>query len=818
MQRGTGGGAAGAVEVPAGEGRRSPARGGVAYRPLPRAAGGAAGVNAQKPRKGLPIDSAAGEGNLHAVEALRRPEGEIRQIGGGALEILGGGGHAGANAVGAGPVVVESALVEVRQGLKGDVVQPLAGLVHGEVVEVRQRQLHEAAGGAGVVYIPSAAASGGLDVDLHRTGEGHAVAVLPGKGHPDHAVEALRRHEGDGIQRLQAEGVAALHRRTPAAAPAAVEGALAGGGRGEADEVHALAGHGGGVIVKIPAVKADIARAVVVVLEPSVQLPGDHDDQLAVVAGACGAVAGVADGHRAHEALGGDEGNLLQVLPAVLLHSGHTGAVVQLALPVPVQHALRGGGQGEDHVAQGGAGLLLADLAEGCGRQGQGLSVGRSEGHVGLGFGDLHLNFPLEGAPVPGGAGEGDDGLLLGVGGVGHEHHVGDIGPLGLAPDVQSLHGAHARAGAVHGLVPQVQRTLGRRDGEAGDGHQGLIPLRLDGLLTQRVQGLLQGGEAQGLADRGGVLGGDDEVVVALHVDGDVGVVDARLDGHHGGARRNRVNGQAAAVIAHGADHVGAVTGNFHRALRRVAIVVDTVVAAGNLGRVGKVDGLVLLEGDFRLHRDDAADGDEEVKLAPGGNPRLGGGDAGDLRVAGGDALHVEGVAVAAGVVDRLGDGLIGGGPDDVVVVVGRDGPAVGVLGADAGAEGGAPLHVQGKGVGLVAGADTGGAVVYGDKNRIRCGGRRGILLVSVLPLQQGGGGQGEGQQQGQQQGQAPPGSGMLHRTRSFSGDGPDGETGAGGCPLPWGCAAIGGSWGLDVRSAGRCRCLLPQFRSPLSE
>ena len=137
-----GGLAAGGIKIIAGKPGGILSGDRIAYRIGYAAARAFAVADGENRRKGLAINGAAGEGDLYRPpEILGGPEGQVRQIGRGAVKILGGGGHPGAHAAGAGPVVVKRALIEVRQGLEADVVQPLPGEGFTQAGKVRQFQL-----------------------------------------------------------------------------------------------------------------------------------------------------------------------------------------------------------------------------------------------------------------------------------------------------------------------------------------------------------------------------------------------------------------------------------------------------------------------------------------------------------------------------------------------------------------------------------------------------------------------------------------------------------------------------------------------------
>ena len=148
-------------------------------------------------------------------------------------------------------------------------------------------------------------------MELHRAGEGLAFDVTAGKRDTHNAVEPIRRHKGhvaDG-------GLAPIivvrplcHRDIPAAV---VQLALGGGGRGEADIADAPAGDAGTEAVKIPGTEVDAPPALVIVGNVHIQPLGHvhHDFPGELTSG--DTISGIADLDRAHEALGGDKGDLI---------------------------------------------------------------------------------------------------------------------------------------------------------------------------------------------------------------------------------------------------------------------------------------------------------------------------------------------------------------------------------------------------------------------------------------------------------------------------------------------------------------------------
>ena len=358
-----GGLTAGGVEITAGEGHRGLAHGGVGHRARLAAARARAAGDGQDPREGLAVDGGPGEGDVHTAEAAGRPEGEVGDIGRGAVEVPGGRGGPGAHAAGAGAVMVEGALVEIRQGLEADVVQPLAGHALAEAGEVGQGQLHRLAGGADIGDVPGPAA-GGLDVELHRSRKGEAGTAGAAEGDAHDAVEAFGGDEGHPIQLGGAILPALGSGGAPGAVPVQIEDALGGRGKGEGDGRQGLAGGVLAEVLEVPAVEAHQAAAVVVIGDGVVQALLDLDHQLAVVFDAGDAVARVADAHRAYIALGRDEGDGVQLLGGILLIRRDLGGVVPLVAVVEVEGALGGGGESEDHVAKGRAGLLVAGRAK----------------------------------------------------------------------------------------------------------------------------------------------------------------------------------------------------------------------------------------------------------------------------------------------------------------------------------------------------------------------------------------------------------------------------------------------------------------------
>ena len=680
MQGGVGGLAAGGVKLGAVEGHGLLGAGGVGHRSGSAAPRALAGGDHQKAREGLAADRRQREGDLHAAEVRRRPEGQVVDVGRGAVEILGRRSHAGADGPGAGAVVEEGALGIVRQGLEGHIVQPRPRDGLAEVGEVRQHRLSGLAGVEDVAVL----GDGGLDVQLHRAGEVRAVPVLAGEGDADHAVKALRRHEGDIVQLGVGHGAVPADGAPPAVEPVIIERALVGGGQGEADGAHPVAGHGLAVGVEVAAAEGDDPRAVILILDGLVQGAGDLDDHLAGVLDAGGAVARVADGHRAHIALCGDEGDVVQALAVKLLRGGDPGGVVQLVLIVPVQHALGGGGQGEDHIAQVPPGLGLADPGEILRLQLQGHVRAGGQGHIlGLGVGERDLNASLEGTAIGGGSGKGDGGLLPAEGLVGHKGQVPDVRPPGGGGGVVGNGAARARAGVVRGLVPLVNDALGRGDGEARDGNQPLPQHR----LALGGQQALQGGEFQRRAGADPRRPRDDRHIGG-HVHCDFRSVDVsarlNLDCHCGvtglaGLHHDVLiaceNVDVALVVHHGGAELGIAGGG-----AAIEFIVRTL--ADGLG-------LIFQHGDLCGQQFDTADGDLDLM-----------GDAahgcGNRSRAGRVADNIHGSACSRPrVLDHRGDRPVRGVPDHAEVICGGVRRLQGRHDADALAAGGIGLQLK---------------------------------------------------------------------------------------------------------------------------
>ena len=549
------------------------------------------------------------------------------------------------------------------------------------------------------------------------------------------------------------------------------QGALGCGGRGEGDIGEVAAGGIAAEAGEVIRLEGDPARAVVVVDDTVVQALLHLHHQLPGVAAAGDVVAEVADVHRAHEVLVGDEGEGVQGGEGVLVVGGDLGGVVQLALVAAVERALGRGGQGEDDVLQRRAGLPLAGLVEqGPGQLHRRCPLG-GDGQIGAGLLEGDHDLAPVGAAVGGGAGEGDGGRLTVEAGVGDEDHVGEVGaPLG-GGRVVVQGGANAHAGILGGLPACIEGALGGGDAEprhigeavAGHGLALLGDLLLNGGEFQRIRGAGAGGVVDG-----GLVGRHRHrnfhaVAVAAGLDGDADGGGILTDTLHGDFAPVRLRRHLDAELA--VDHRGGergVAGSGGIGGLGVSEVLH-ILALGELAR-GDGEGLVLLDGDAGLQlvaELDAADSDGDGAL--------------DVAVVRGDtdgsrtgALGNDGGAVPVGAADGLDIHhlLVVGGPGDAYAVISvfrlrGGGELEAVL---------VRLQLQ-----LVAG--LAGAVQADVAAQLQAGdgaGRGDViavpLLIAAVPAGGGQGGRGQGERHRQTQQQAQPaGHRFLHGDCSFT-------------------------------------------------
>ena len=348
---GAGGGKVAGAEIHSG------AVGGVADRVgLPQ--GGV--LNHQRAGEGLAAGVPAGEGDGHPVlRGGAGHKGQVRQAGGTTAIIFGG-----ARSLFTGPVVqvVELAHPARAAPVKGEVVQPVAGLVPAEAVQFLGVQTHRLAGGA---LQSQAGGDAGANLEGQGAVELLASGVPSGEAQGDGAFIVLGGDEGQLVQ-IGCGGAVVFG--VPGGLPLAglvvlmVQGAL-GGGRQvvEADVVQGAARCVPAQVVEVPVVQRH--GAVDRHLVGHVALAGGAHGELhrAGEGLAAGVPAGEGDGDRALEFPVGDKGDGVQVdLPAagavvagVLVTQGR--AIPGTAVEVAVQGALGGGGTAEGDEVQGAA-------------------------------------------------------------------------------------------------------------------------------------------------------------------------------------------------------------------------------------------------------------------------------------------------------------------------------------------------------------------------------------------------------------------------------------------------------------------------------
>ena len=317
-----------------------------------------------------------------------------------------------------------------------------------------------------------------------------------------------------------------------------VERALPGGGQGvEADVAQHLISIKVGKIRVVQGLGGSLGDAVIDIGALAAVLTGDVDVHLAGIAGHRAArhtAGGVVDGDRLAlsipgDALGGDKDNAVQLSQPVHSPGGDLSAIVIGIHIAKVEGALVGRGEGENHIVQGGAGLLLALAVEQVAAEKDRGGVGGAQVNNRLAV-LLQIDEDTAAGGLVGGGHHGiaDDRLGAAELGIGNEGNI----PQGLLAGgggvVVVLPLGDAGVGLVGGGVFVIQRPLAGRDEYTG--HMGQLALAglIPDLLQKAVPKVQLVGNLHVQRPDGGLLvgadgDGDRHLIAAAHRGGDGG-------------------------------------------------------------------------------------------------------------------------------------------------------------------------------------------------------------------------------------------------------------------------------------------------------
>ncbi|CUQ45869.1 Uncharacterised protein [uncultured Flavonifractor sp.] len=389
-------------------------------------------LNDYRAGDGLTAGAFAAEVDAHAAgDGLGRHKGDVLQVGTAGAIVAGGGDDLLFAALIV--FVIKGALTGGGEG-KLHVVQIGAGLVFAEGVEITALEGNRGAGGGGVGNVAGGACS---HIDLQGAGEGLVAGALSGKVDGDGAGVVLGGDEGDILQGRTVGAIVFGGRSDllfPALIVLIIEGAFAGGGEGKLHVIHGGAGLVFTVGVEVAVIKGDAFVFIHGVGDALAGL-GDGDGHGAGEAGIFGVPAGELDGDRTGPVLGGHEREILQGGRVAVVELVGGGNLLLTALVIlVVEGALAGGGEGELHIVQRGAGggLIFAVGVKIAAAEGDRLVEAGGVLDVAGALADGDDDRTGKGVALGIVTGVGEGGLAGGVG-VGQEGDLREIGLAGAA-------------------------------------------------------------------------------------------------------------------------------------------------------------------------------------------------------------------------------------------------------------------------------------------------------------------------------------------------------------------------------------------------